>query len=98
AIEQLPARMDLWDECEALMRNEDPQVEQDLAARGEEVSQEALPSYRFYLRQRKAMDRGARTTWPSVRGLYYLMRQRAKNPRAFGTEMQGDPRTDEDKV
>jgi hypothetical protein len=44
------------------------------------------------------MDAGAEISWPTVRSLFWLMRQRAKNARAFGTEMQGEPRSDEDKV
>jgi predicted phage terminase large subunit-like protein len=44
------------------------------------------------------MDAGAIVSWPSVRSLYWLMRQRAVSKRAFNTEMQGDPLSDEDKV
>jgi phage terminase large subunit-like protein len=44
------------------------------------------------------MDKGAVTSWATVRSLYNLMRARAKSRKAFNTEMQGDPRTDEDKV
>lgn len=98
AIERLPTRMDLWEQCEALMRNEDPRIAQRYADRGEEVPTERLPSYRFYRRHRAAMDKGARVSWPSVRGLFDLMRQRAKSPRAFGTEMQGVAKSDEDRV
>jgi len=44
------------------------------------------------------MDLGAITSWPEVRSLFWLMRQRAKNKKAFGTEMQGDARADEDRI
>jgi len=98
AIEAFPARMDLWERCEELMRNEDKKAEQRARKRGRVLDDEDLPSYRFYLKHKRAMDRGARTSWPSVRSLYWLMRQRAKNRRAFGTEMQGEARNDEDQV
>lgn len=98
AIDQLPDRMDLWEQAEQLMRNDDPRAIKECADRGEVAGDEALPSYGFYLKHRRAMDRGAVTSWPAVRSLYWLMRQRAKNLRAFGTEMQGEDRADEDKV
>ena len=98
AIEQMPDRMDLWEQCEQLMRNEDPRAIEE-ATRSEEVCQEDdLPSKKFYLRNREDMEKGAITSWPSVRSLYWLMRQRAKNRRAFDTEMQGKSRSDDDKV
>ncbi len=90
AIENYPDKMELWDECEELMRNADK-------AAGE-LLLENTPSYRFYLKHKKAMNRGAVTSWPGVRTLYSLMHARAKNRRTFGTEMQGDARADEDKV
>lgn len=98
AIEEFPARMDLWEQCEALMRNDDRRVELDMQAKGLDPDQEDLPSYKFYIKNKKKMDKGAITSWPVVRSLYWLMRQRAKNKKAFGTEMQGDARADEDKV
>ncbi|CAB3764150.1 hypothetical protein [Paraburkholderia humisilvae] len=98
AIAQMPADLDLWAQCEELMLNADKGVISDAAARGEVVSDSNFPSYRFYEAHRAQMDEGAITSWPSVRTLYWLMRQRAKSPRAFATEMQGDPRTEEDKV
>jgi predicted phage terminase large subunit-like protein len=98
AIEQLPQNMDLWAKCEELMRNDDARTVQEAAARGAVVSDADLPSYRFYHANRKDMDLGAVVSWPSVRSLFWLMRQRATSPKAFGTEMQGDPRSDEDKV
>lgn len=102
AIEKLPADIEdgggLWAQCEELMRNADPVVTREHADRGEVVPDEALPSHRFYTDNRETMEAGAVTSWPSVRSLYWLMRQRAKNARAFATEMQGDPRGDEDRV
>ncbi|RQU98115.1 hypothetical protein DF039_38385, partial [Burkholderia cenocepacia] len=98
AIAQMPSDMDLWAQCEELMLNADKREIELASERGEIVSDDALPSYRFYLEHRAAMDAGAIISWPSVRTLYWLMRQRAKSPRAFATEMQGDPRTEEDKV
>ncbi len=98
AIERLPARMDLWDQCEQLIRNEDKRVQDRLTQQGKEVTDAALPSYQFYLKHKRKMDKGAITSWPAVRSLYWLMKQRAKNPRSFGTEMQGEARNDEDRV
>ncbi len=98
AIERMPANMDLWAKCEEMMRNDDVRQAEEDAKAGRVSPDDELPSYRFYLANMAAMDEGAVTSWPSVRSLYWLMRQRAKAPRAFGTEMQGDPRTDEDKV
>lgn len=98
AIVKLPAAMDLWDECQAVMLNADKAAEEAASAGGDVLAESALPSYRFYQAHQAAMDDGAEISWPGVRTLYWLMRQRAKNARAFATEMQGDPRSDEDKV
>jgi len=98
AIEQLPSDMDLWAQCEALMLNADKREIAEAAERGHVIPDEVLPSYRFYLDNRAAMDAGAVISWPAVRTLYWLMRQRAKSPRAFATEMQGDPRAEDDKI
>ncbi len=98
AIEQMPTHMDLWEQCEELMRNEDPREAALYTARGEVCPDDQLPSYQFYARHLTDMDDGAVTSWPSVRSLFWLMRQRAKNRRAFNTEMQGIAKTDEDKV
>jgi hypothetical protein len=98
AIEALPINMDLWEECQAIMLNEDKPAEEEASARGEVLEEQQLPSYLFYLAHKADMEAGAEISWPQVRSLFWLMRQRAKNPRAFGTEMQGEPRSDEDKV
>lgn len=98
AIEKMPADKELWEQCEALMLNTDKDAISEAAERGEVVPDDELPSYRFYREHRVEMDEGAVTSWPSVRSLFWLMRQRAKSPRAFATEMQGDPRADEDRV
>lgn len=98
AIEQLPANMDLWAKCEELMRNDDNRVAEAAAKANQVVADNALPSFRFYQANRAAMDAGAVVSWPKVRSLFWLMRQRATAPKAFNTEMQGDPRSDEDKT
>lgn len=98
AIETFPSNTDLWAQCEELMHNDDKRTEQRLADRGEVADTEALPSFKFYRRHQKAMDKGAVISWPSVRSLYVLMRARAKSRTAFATEMQGDARSDEDRV
>lgn len=99
AIAALPAHMDLWAQCQELMLNADLKAVEAAAAEGRVLRDPLdLPSYRFYLDNQAAMDEGAVTSWPAVRSLFWLMRQRAKAPRAFGTEMQGEPRSDDDKV
>ena len=98
AIIKLPTFMDLWEQCEELMRNDDPRFEEKYNDKGEVAPPELMPSYKYYLKHKKKMDKGAETSWPAVRSLYWLMHQRAKNKRAFGTEMQGEPLTDEDLV
>ncbi|WP_136414807.1 hypothetical protein [Herbaspirillum sp. ST 5-3] len=98
AIEQMPTDMALWEQCEEMMRNADARAAEEAARAGKVVADSELPSYRFYLANKAAMDAGAVVSWPAVRSLFWLMRQRATARRAFNTEMQGDPRTDEDKV
>lgn len=98
AIEQFPARMDLWDRAEELMRNDDRRALEEADTRGQVLPDDHLPSYRYYRKNRKKMEAGAETSWPAVRSLYWLMRQRAKNRRAFATEMQGEPIDHEDLV
>ncbi len=98
AIEQMPSRMDLWENCEELMRNEDAREVTLYTERGEVCPEDKLPSYQFYIRHKKEMDEGAVTSWPAVRSLFGLMRSRARNRKAFNTEMQGISKSDEDKV
>lgn len=98
AIERMPDRMDLWERCEQMMRNDDPGAVDDATKAGAVCQENALPSRQFYDRNRAAMENGAITSWPSVRSLYWLMRQRAKNRKAFDTEMQGISRSDDEKV
>lgn len=98
AIVTLPTHMDLWEQCQEKMLNDDGVAEEEAAKAGIDLPPEMLPSYQFYLANKVMMDDGAVISWPSVRTLYWLMRQRAKNGKAFATEMQGDPRTDEDKT
>jgi hypothetical protein len=98
AIERLPDRMDLWERCEELMRNDDPHAEEAADKSGRVCKEDDRPSFQFFLRNREEMEKGAVTSWPSVRSLYWLMRQRAKNRRAFETEMQGVDKSPEDRV
>ncbi|WP_295586047.1 hypothetical protein [uncultured Lamprocystis sp.] len=95
ALEAEPVRKDLWGDCEELMRNEDRRAELAAADAGRKLPVAELPSYRFYLRHQKAMDEGARVSWPGVRSLYELIAKRVRAPRAYATEMQGDGLTDE---
>lgn len=98
AIEQLPNDMALWERCEEMMRNDDARALEAAAKANQVVPDQELPSYRFYLANKAAMDEGAVISWPAVRTLFWLMRQRATASKAFNTEMQGDPRSEEDKV
>ncbi|MDQ2822447.1 MAG: hypothetical protein M3Y65_19065 [Pseudomonadota bacterium] len=98
AIAQLPADMALWEQAEALMRNDDVTAVREAADQNRVVPDAELPSFLFYVANKAAMDEGSIVSWPSVRGLFWLMRQRATAPKAFNTEMQGDPRSEEDKV
>lgn len=98
AIVKLPLNMDLWEQCQELMLNNDKIAQQEASANGIVLTDDDLPSYKFYLDNKTRMDEGAEISWPQVRSLFWLMRQKAKNAKAFGTEMQGEPRSDEDKV
>lgn len=98
AIETFPTNMDLWHECQEIMLNQDKALMEDFKERGALAADADLPSFQFYQMHQADMDAGAVISWPGVRSLYWLMRQRVKNPKAFGTELQGDPRSDEDKV
>lgn len=98
ALEQLPTNMDLWERCEEMMRNDDARVAEQLARENKVITDNDRPSFLFYSENRAAMDEGAVVSWPAVRSLYWIMRQRATSAKAFGTEMQGEPRSDEDKV
>lgn len=98
ALIELPKRMDMWEECQALMLNQDKPAEEAANELGQVLEENQLPSFLFYQAHKTEMDNGAEISWPGVRSLYWLMRQRAKNAKAFATEMQGDPRSDEDKV
>lgn len=98
AIERLPDRMDLWERCEELMRNADPEADQAADKSGTVCREEDRPSHRFFQRNREEMEKGAVTSWPAVRSLYWLMRQRAKNRKAFETEMQGVDKSPEDRI
>lgn len=97
ALIRLPDRMDLWEACEAVMRNEDKPAEEAAASEGRLLETSELPSYHFYLSHQGEMDAGAKTSWPKVRSLYTLMRRRL-NRKSFDTEMQGEPKSEEDRV
>lgn len=54
------------------------------------------PARAFYEKRRKAMEAGAAVSWPSMRPLYTLMVQRARDGHhAFDSELQNEP-TSED--
>lgn len=96
AVLKLPVRMDLWEKCEEIMRNDDMLFTEKSKETVLEIKD--YPSYKFYIKNKKQMDKGAITSWPSVRSLYELMRKRADNRKGFDTEMQGEPRSDNERV
>ena len=98
AIETEPRAQNLWAKCGELIQNEDKHVQLEFAERGEVATLEDLPSYQYYLRRKKKMDKGAKVSWPSVRSLYDLMSSKYLNKKSFEAEMQQNPRTDVDKV
>ena len=98
AIKQMPERMDLWEECRDLMVHDDKRFEKRAAAKGEAVSTEQKPSFKFWIKRKKQMLKGATTSWPSVRSLYDLMCMWAANKREFNREMQGIAKSDEEAI
>jgi hypothetical protein len=79
SVESWPARMDLWNEWEAILHNHDDP--------GREAAARA-----FYDQRRAEMDAGASVLWPEREPLYALMLLRAAvGPAAFGSEKQNDP-------
>lgn len=79
AIESWPDRMDLWKQWEEIFCDpHNPQAQRD--------------SYMFYLRNRRAMEAGARVMWPERESLYYLMCMRASEGHSsFESEKQNNP-------
>jgi hypothetical protein len=79
ALTKLPARLDLWAQCERLLHNlSDPDREQTARA--------------FYETNRTEMDRGAELLWPERLTLFDLMSYRARyGEAAFRTEYSDDP-------
>ncbi|MEC8325872.1 MAG: hypothetical protein VX100_07230 [Pseudomonadota bacterium] len=98
AITQFPENMDKWQECRDLMLNEDKTFEKKHAAKGRAVSKEEKPSFKFWLKHKRVMSKGSRTSWPSVRSLYDLMCMWAANKREFNREMQGIAKSDEEAI
>jgi hypothetical protein len=98
AIGQFPERMDLWNECRELMLHKDKAFEKAAAAKGQAVAKEDKPSFKFWLKNQKAMSKGATTSWPCVRSLYDLMAMWAANKREFNREMQGIAKSDEEQI
>lgn len=88
ALIQYPNNMDMWENCEELMRNADAKFK----------LKKDKPSFKYYLKNKKQMEVGAVVSWASVRSLYDLMFKRAKSRTSFEKEMQNNPRNEEDKV
>ncbi|OHU85493.1 MULTISPECIES: hypothetical protein [Pseudoalteromonas] len=98
AISQFPERMDLWEQCRELMLHKDKEYEKREAAKGNAVATQDKPSFKFWLKNKKQMSKGAKTSWPSVRSLYDLMCMWAANKREFNREMQGIAKSDEEQI
>lgn len=77
AMLRWPERMDLWDEWEAILRNN--------GAAGAGMAQA------FYEANKAEMERGAQTSW-AARGVLDLMKIRVRDGHeAFDSELQNDP-------
>lgn len=77
ALISLPDRMDLWDEWEAILRNNG--------------NAGAAMAQAFYETNQAEMERGAQTSW-AARGVLALMKIRARDGHAsFDAEYQNDP-------
>lgn len=98
AIAQMPERMDLWEQCRELMLHQDKAAEKAAAKKGEAMSTPQKPSFKFWLKNKKQMSKGAKTSWKSVRSLYDLMAMWAANKREFNREMQGIAKSDEEAI
>lgn len=98
AIVQFPEHMERWNECRELMLHDDKTFEKRQAAKGVAVSKEDKPSYKFWLKHKRLMSKGAKTSWPCVRNLYDLMCMWAANKREFNREMQGIAKSDEEAI
>ena len=98
AIVQFPDNMDLWEQCRELMLHDDKTYEKKMAAKGVAVAKEDKPSFKFWLKHKRAMSKGSKTSWPSVRSLYDLMAMWASNKREFNREMQGIAKSDEEAI
>lgn len=98
AISQFPERMDLWEECKELMLNKDKEFEKKAASKGTAVAKEDKPSFKFWLKNKRQMSKGSKTSWPSVRSLYDLMAMWAANKREFNREMQGIAKSDDEQI
>ncbi|MDO4656814.1 phage terminase large subunit [Kingella sp. (in: b-proteobacteria)] len=77
AMLAFPERMDLWDEWEAILRNNG--------------NAGAAMAQAFYEANKAEMERGAQTSW-AARGVLDLMKIRARDEHeAFDSELQNDP-------
>ena len=98
AMEKFPDDMDKWGACAEMMLQDDKDFEKRRTAKGEAVSKDQYPSYKYWLKNKRVMSTGAKTSWPSVRGLYELMAMWASNTRQFNREMQGIARGEGEQI
>jgi len=96
ALVEMPRNMDLWHHCEELMRNDDNRYKLAVAEQGGFARLKDFPSFKFWIKNKTAMTKGALVSWPCVRDLYTIMALRVKNLKAFNKEMQGIPRSDDE--
>jgi predicted phage terminase large subunit-like protein len=90
-----PVNMELWHKLKEIMLNHDAAYKQEFSEKFFEYWE--LPSYQFYLENKKAMDEGAVTSWPDYIPLYKLMFLYFKDKYSFYSEKQGTPVNEADK-
>ncbi|MBQ4864416.1 hypothetical protein J8L98_22240 [Pseudoalteromonas sp. MMG013] len=98
AISEYPEDMELWKQCRELMLYDDKDFEKRAAKKGEAVRTQDKPSFKFWLKNKRKMSKGAKTSWPSVRSLYKTMEMWASNKKEFNREMQGIAKSDEEQI
>jgi predicted phage terminase large subunit-like protein len=88
ALIEMPDRIDLWEECQAIYQSDQiPINEREVKAR------------EYYEDNRVAMNEGAVVLWPEVQPIWKLMTWKwANGSKAFNTEYQNEPRDEESQV
>jgi len=85
AIIKWPARMDLWEKWEELLRDPD--------------DKEGIAAEKFFQQNKKAMERGAKVLWEAVQPILKLMQLRVRlGTKAFSSEYQNQPIDSENQI